>query len=138
MGLSVGSFVPVSLSPPLVGFFVAETSATWPKILPTKTFCVNVLADDQAELSRRFAVSSTVADKFDGVPWHRSPACLPVLDGAVAWVDCTLHASHEAGDHLLVLGRVENLGIGSGRTPLLHHLGGYRRAHDLGCSSEGG
>ncbi len=131
MGLSVGSFVPVSLEPPLVGFFVAETSATWPKILPTETFCVSVLAEDQARLSRRFAVSSTVTDKFEGVDWHCSPAGLPVLDGAVAWVDCRLHNAHEAGDHLLVLGLVEDLGVGSGSAPLVHHLGGYRRPHDL-------
>jgi 3-hydroxy-9,10-secoandrosta-1,3,5(10)-triene-9,17-dione monooxygenase reductase component len=135
-GLSVGSFVPVSLEPPLVGFFVATTSTSWPRIEPTGRYCVNVLSEAQADVSSRFARSSLVADKFDGVRWRPSPSGMPILKGAVAWVDCTLHELHGAGDHLLVLGRVEALGVETGATPLLHHGGSYRRAHDLAPDAE--
>jgi flavin reductase (DIM6/NTAB) family NADH-FMN oxidoreductase RutF len=128
-GLSVGTFVPVSLDPPLVGFFVDRKSTSWPKILPAGAFCVSVLGADQVELSRRFAISNT--DKFAGVPWRGAPSGHPVIDGSVAWVDCALGVQTEAGDHVFVIGHVLDLGVGTGGTPLLHHRGGYRKAHDL-------
>jgi flavin reductase (DIM6/NTAB) family NADH-FMN oxidoreductase RutF len=123
-GLSVGTFVPVSLDPPLVGFFVAKTSKSWPPINASGSFCVSVLGHDQAGISSRFAVSQ--ADKFDGVEWHLSPSGNPVLVGAVALVDCELERVVETGDHLLVLGRVTEMGVETGRTPLLHHRSAYR------------
>jgi 3-hydroxy-9,10-secoandrosta-1,3,5(10)-triene-9,17-dione monooxygenase reductase component len=128
-GLSVGTFVPVSLDPPLVGFFVDRKSSSWPAISPVGAFCVSVLGADQVELSRRFAIPNT--DKFAGVPWRGAPSGHPVIEGAVAWVDCALGSQTEAGDHVFVIGQVLDLGVGSGGTPLLHHRGGYRRAHDL-------
>jgi flavin reductase (DIM6/NTAB) family NADH-FMN oxidoreductase RutF len=128
-GLSVGTFVPVSLVPPLVGFFVDRRSTSWPPISGVGAFVVSVLSADQAELSRRFAVSQT--DKFAGVAWHEGPSGHPVIEGAVAWVDCELGSQTDAGDHVFVLGRVLDLGVETGGTPLLHHRGGYRRAHDL-------
>ena len=82
-GLSVGTFVPVSLEPPLVGFFVDRKSTSWPAISPVGAFCVSILAADQVELSRRFAISNS--DKFTGVPWHAAPSGHPVIEGAVAW-----------------------------------------------------
>jgi 3-hydroxy-9,10-secoandrosta-1,3,5(10)-triene-9,17-dione monooxygenase reductase component len=128
-GLSVGSFVPVSLEPPLVGFFVARTSTSWPLIEAVGGFCVSVLGEGQADVSSRFAVPGP--DKFEGISWHEAPSGHPVIDEAVAWVDCSLEALHPAGDHVLVLGAVSDLGVLSGTTPLLHHGGGYRRAGDL-------
>ncbi|MHB1508860.1 MAG: flavin reductase family protein [Acidimicrobiales bacterium] len=128
-GLSVGTFVPVSLSPPLVGFFVDRASTSWPAIARQGRFAVSVLSADQAELSRRFAVSRS--DKFAGVAWHESPSGHPVIEGSVAWVDCELDSETQAGDHVFVLARVLDLGVETGGTPLLHHRGGYRRAHDL-------
>jgi len=128
-GLSVGTFVPVSLSPPLVGFFVDRGSTSWPPISHVGAFVVSVLSADQAELSRRFAVSQS--DKFAGVAWHGAPSGHPVIEGAVAWVDCELASEIDAGDHVFVLCAVLGLGVETGGTPLLHHRGGYRRAHDL-------
>ncbi|MGP8151762.1 MAG: flavin reductase family protein [Acidimicrobiales bacterium] len=123
-GLSVGTFVPVSLDPPLVGFFVATTSKSWLPINTSGSFCVSVLGHDQAEISSRFAVSET--DKFEGVEWHPAPSGNPVLAGAVAFVDCEIERVVETGDHLLVLGRVLAMGVETDRTPLLHHRNGYR------------
>ncbi len=128
-GLSVGTFVPVSLVPPLVGFFVDTASTSWPPISHVGAFAISILSADQADLSRQFAVSSS--DKFSGVDWHPAPSGHPVIAGSVAWVDCELGSQTEAGDHAFVLGRVLDLGVETGGVPLLHHRGGYRRAHDL-------
>jgi 3-hydroxy-9,10-secoandrosta-1,3,5(10)-triene-9,17-dione monooxygenase reductase component len=128
-GLSVGTFVPVSLVPPLVGFFVDNKSTSWPPIAVGRSFAVSILSADQAELSRQFAISNS--DKFAGIAWHPAPSGHPVIEGSVAWVDCDLESVTDAGDHVFVMGRVLDLDVETGGTPLLHHRGGYRRAHDL-------
>jgi flavin reductase (DIM6/NTAB) family NADH-FMN oxidoreductase RutF len=128
MGLSVGTFVPVSLEPPLVGFFVAVTSKSWPLIESSGSFCVSVLGHDQAELSSRFALSET--EKFQGVEWRPAPSANPLLVGAVAFVDCDIERVIETGDHVLVLGRVLDMGVETGQIPLLHHRSGYRSVAD--------
>jgi flavin reductase (DIM6/NTAB) family NADH-FMN oxidoreductase RutF len=87
-------------------------------------FCVNILADDQQDLCRTFAVSGS--DKFSGVAWRLGQAGTPVLEGVLARVECELDAIQDAGDHELVTGRVLELGLGSG-SPLLFYRGGYRR-----------
>ena len=117
-GLSVGTFVPVSLVPPLVGFFVDTASTSWPPISHVGAFAISILSADQADLSRQFAVSSS--DKFSGVDWHPAPSGHPVIAGSVAWVDCELGSQTEAGDHAFVLGRVLDLGVETGGVPLLH------------------
>jgi flavin reductase (DIM6/NTAB) family NADH-FMN oxidoreductase RutF len=119
----VGSFGSVSLDPPLVGFFPATNSETWPQIAATGRFCVNVLAADQQDLCRKMA--SKGADRFDGVAWHRSPNGALVLDGVVAWIDCTLHQVTPAGDHVLVLGAVQGFGTESEKPALIFQRGRY-------------
>lgn len=123
VGLSVGSFVSVSLDPPLVGFFPAKTSTSWPTVRAAGTFCVNLLADDQAELSMKFAVRG--GDKFDGVAWACGAAGTPVLDGCVAWIQCALERELEAGDHTLVLGRVLDLTVQRDAHALVFHRSAY-------------
>ncbi len=124
-GLAVGSFTSVSLDPPLVAFLPATSSSSWPKIAPGKKFCVNILGADQESVCGAFA--SKAADKFAGLGWRPAPAGSPILDGAVAWVDCELEAVHEAGDHLIVVGRVVDLDIERPALPLLFFQGGYGR-----------
>lgn len=135
-GLSVGTFVPVSLVPPMVGFFVGKNSKSWPGIAAGRAFCVSVLGEDQAHLSARFAISGT--DKFNGVPWRPAPSGHPRIDAAVCWVDCALEEVSDAGDHVFVLARVLDLAVDGGQAPLLHHRGGYRRANDLEVTGEPG
>lgn len=86
---------------------------------------MNVLADDQRELTRRFAAAD--ADRFRDVSHSNSRRGLPVLDGVVASIDCDLHAVQDAGDHLFVLGRVVALKAGVDRKPLLFFQGGFGR-----------
>ncbi|CAM5477037.1 flavin reductase family protein [Streptomyces aurantiogriseus] len=124
-GFACQSFSSLSLDPPLVVFMVGRTSTTWPRIARAGVFCVNVLGAGQAGLCRAFAVSG--ADKFAGVPYDAAPVTgSPRLAGAPAWIDCTIHAVHTGGDHLIVVGRVEALGTGDGdEPPLLFHKGRF-------------
>lgn len=125
-GLVVGSFTSISLDPPLVGFFPDKRSTTWARIEPTGRFCVNVLGSDQLDLCRRFA--SRAEDKFAELAHGHSPSGLPLLDDAVAWIDCAIERVVEVGDHWLVVGAVEALGHREAGAPLLFFRGGY---HDL-------
>lgn len=123
VGFTCQSFASLSLDPPLVSFAPARTSSSWPKVRAARRFCVNVLADDQDEVSTAFARSGT--DKFAGVAWRPSLQGAPVLDGVVAWIECELWAEYDGGDHTLVAASVIDLGADTARTPLLFHRGGY-------------
>ncbi|QDY77356.1 flavin reductase family protein [Streptomyces qinzhouensis] len=125
-GFACQSFSSLSLDPPLVVFMVGRTSTTWPRIARAGTFCVNVLGEGQGELCRGFAVPG--GDKFAGVTHRPAPVTgAPLLAGVTAWVDCTVHAVHTGGDHLIVVGRVEALGTGGDGDPLIFHEGQFRR-----------
>jgi flavin reductase (DIM6/NTAB) family NADH-FMN oxidoreductase RutF len=124
--LVVGSFASISLDPPLVGFFPDKKSSTWPLIAATGRFCVNVLGADQLALCQRFAARGQ--DKFGELAHSASPAGLPLLDDAIAWLDCTLERVVEIGDHWLAVGAVEALDRRDDGNPLLFFRGGY---HDL-------
>ena len=119
----VGSFTSVSLDPPLVAFFPDRGSTSWPRIERAGRFCVNVLGSHQQDLCRRFAARGE--DKFAGLDYRLSTNGSPVLDEVVAWIDCTLDAVHEAGDHYIVLGRVRELDIARADQPLLFFRGKY-------------
>ncbi len=125
IGLAVGSFTSVSLDPPLVAFLPDKKSSSWPKIAAAGKFCVNILAADQEPVCRAFA--SKAPDKFAGLAWRPAASGSPILTGAVAWIDCNLEAVHDAGDHLIVIGRVTNLDIERPALPLLFFQGGYGR-----------
>ncbi|MCW6536070.1 flavin reductase family protein [Sphingomonas lycopersici] len=126
----VGSFTSVSLDPPLVAFFPDKGSSSWPKIAASEGFCVNVLGDHQEDVCR--ALASKDPDKFAGVAHHLSEHGTPILDGALAWIDCKFHAVHEAGDHYIAIGEVLALDIHHPGTPLLFHKGRYGRIASLG------
>ncbi|MCU1500017.1 MAG: hsaB [Acidimicrobiales bacterium] len=123
VGMAIGSFFSVSLDPPLVGFCAGRSSSTWPKLRAAGKFCINVLADDQEDVSRVFA--SKEADKFAGTGWDHSPLGSPRIQGALAWIDCTLEAVHEAGDHDIAIGAVHDLGVAREGSPLVFFRGGY-------------
>ena len=131
LGMVVGSFTSVSMDPPLIAYFAMITSWTYGQIRPSGRFCVNVLAADQEPLCRAFA--SRGADKFTGVGWHPAATGSPILDDAVAWIDCETEAIHSAGDHDIVVGRVVDLDVAAPRPSLLFFQGGYGSfsAHSL-------
>lgn len=106
-GITIGSFVSVSLDPPLVGFFPGTSSRSWAAIRESGSFCVNVLTGSQEELCWRFAKEGD--DRFAGVAHSTSGAGNPVLDGCVATIECSVESEHEVGDHLFVVGHVSSL-----------------------------
>lgn len=127
-GLVVGSFTSISLDPPLVGFFPDKRSSTWPKIEAVGRFCVNVLGVEQRDLCNRFAAKAE--DKFVELAHELTPSGQPLLENAIAWIDCSIERVTEVGDHWLVVGAVEALGKRDHGTPLMFFRGKY---HDLTC-----
>lgn len=127
VGLAVGSFSSVSLDPPLVGFFAAKASTSWPRIRDTGAFCVNILAADQEDVCRVFA--SKRPDKFTGLGWKPAASGSPRIDDVLAWIDCKIESVHDAGDHDLCIGRVTELHVDVEHEhgPLVFYRGGYGR-----------
>jgi 3-hydroxy-9,10-secoandrosta-1,3,5(10)-triene-9,17-dione monooxygenase reductase component len=125
VGLAVNSFTSVSLAPALVAFCVSTKSRTWSVLRSGNTFCVNMLAHDQETLSRAFAARGP--NRFEGVGWRPAPSGSPILAGVLAWIDCTVEAEHEAGDHRIVVGRVTALDVDREGRPLVFYRGGYGR-----------
>ena len=125
VGLAVGSFASVSLDPPLVAFFPDKGSSSWPQIETAGTFCVNILAEDQEDVCRRFAMKGD--DKFAGLGWKPAGSGAPLLDGVLAWIDCDIASVTGAGDHFCVMGRVRDLAVAHDGAPLLFFRGGYGR-----------
>jgi 3-hydroxy-9,10-secoandrosta-1,3,5(10)-triene-9,17-dione monooxygenase reductase component len=140
-GLVVGSFVSISLNPPLIGIFIDERSTSWRRIRAAGVFAVNVLAHNQQDLCARFARTGG-SEKFSGLSWRRSARGSPVLPGVSAWIDCRLQQTYKIGDHYLAVGRVLDLADaepkeGHGIDPLIFH-GGSLHTLSRGCSlSEG-
>jgi 3-hydroxy-9,10-secoandrosta-1,3,5(10)-triene-9,17-dione monooxygenase reductase component len=129
VGFTCQAFTSLSLDPPLIALAPAKSSTSWPKIAKAGAFCVNILADHQAELCRGFAVSG--ADKFASVQWRPGITGSPIIHGSLAHVECHLGIIHDAGDHELVTGTVRSLGIGEGR-PLIFYRGGFGSLVDRG------
>jgi flavin reductase (DIM6/NTAB) family NADH-FMN oxidoreductase RutF len=123
-GITVSSFSSLSLRPPLALICIDRAAASHDQLATAGRFAVSVLAEDQAALSQRFA--SEDPDKFAGVPYALSPRGLPLLDGAVAHVECDLHASLPGGDHTIFIGAVLAAAIFE-RRPLLYYRSAYHR-----------
>jgi len=124
VGFTCQAFTSLSLDPPLVALAPAKSSTSWPRIAAAGVLCVNVLAEGQEALCRDFAVSG--GDKFAGVGWRPAGNGAPLLHGVLAWVECTIVATHDAGDHEVVIGLVGDMGVGPGR-PLVYYRGGFGR-----------
>ena len=122
--MTVGSFTSVSLDPPLVAFLPDKKSNSWKALRESgQTFCVNVLGANQESVCR--AVAMRKRDKFAGIDWRPTTAGNPVIAGAVAYIDCTIEDIHDAGDHHIVVGRVQELAVQNASYPLLFFRGGY-------------
>ena len=107
VGLLVNSFTSVSLTPPLVAFCVAHTSSSWPQVRAGGRLCISFLAADLREQARHLAGPG--ATRFRDLAWSPSPSGLPLPDGVLAWLECTVEAEHPAGDHVIVVARVHGL-----------------------------
>lgn len=129
VGMTVGSFTSISLSPPLIGFFAGHRSTTLPSVLHHGSFCANILSEEQHALARTFARSG--ADKFAGIGWAPAHDGSPRLAGAHAWIECTIDDHHAIGDHEIVVGSVTALTVPDTNDPLIFHRSVFHglRAH---------
>jgi flavin reductase (DIM6/NTAB) family NADH-FMN oxidoreductase RutF len=119
-GLTASAICSVSLSPTLVLACVDLASESHHHILESRRFAINVL-DDQTgpELARRFSTAGAAELKFNGVPYRQESTGAPVLEDALAWLDCGLRHAFDAGDHSIFVGEVERAGAREG-SPLLY------------------
>jgi 3-hydroxy-9,10-secoandrosta-1,3,5(10)-triene-9,17-dione monooxygenase reductase component len=124
-GMLVQSLTSVSLDPPLVLFCPQKTSLSWPRIRATARFGVNILSAAQHHLCATFGRSGT--DKFRDVDWHPHDSGAPVLAGHLAFLGCRIHEIHDAGDHEIVVGAVEDIVASETDDPLLFYRGRFGR-----------
>ncbi len=127
VGFACQSFAALSLDPPLVLFCPAKAARTWPVIEAAGSFCVNVLAHDQRDVSAVFGKAG--ADKFASIEWQPAPSGAPLLRGVLTWIDCTVESVLDGGDHWIVVGRVNALGDSAGDDGLVRPLLFYRGAY---------
>jgi flavin reductase len=127
-GMTANSFSSVSLDPPLVLVCAIAGTEGSEVIARNGKFAVNVLAADQEPISRYFSSKDRPrgADAFRDVSHRDGVTGCPIIDGVAGHLDCTLVASHEAGDHVIFIGEVQALDATPDVAPLLFHGGGYR------------
>jgi flavin reductase (DIM6/NTAB) family NADH-FMN oxidoreductase RutF len=125
-GITIGSFVTVSLEPPMVSFNVQKSAQMHDDLLRSERFAVHVLASDQSACSEVFADPGLTGDEqFARVEFVVGSDGLPSLSGSLVRFLCTFEASHEVGDHSLILGHIESIGPVAETGALLYVNRGY-------------
>lgn len=125
MGIAASSFTAVSLDPPLVSVCVAHSSTTWPRLAQATRFGVSVLSAEQEQAGRQLA--SREGDRFDALPWRATSDGAVLLEGASAWLECSIYSQVRAGDHDIVVLQVHDLDADHDVTPLVFHASQFRR-----------
>ena len=125
IGMTANAVCSLSLDPLLLLVCFANEARTLPLVSETKRFGVNVLAAGQEELARLFASKLPEDQKFAGVQ-HSVHDGIPVIDGALAWVGCTLQDLIPGGDHTIGIGAVTAAEASAGTEPLVWYRGEYR------------
>ncbi len=121
-GMTANSLSSVSLEPPLVLLSIDHEAAMHTLLVTAPVFAVNILSSHQETVSRRFAAE--LEERFEGIGYQESPRGLILLDEALAHIECERVATHEAGDHTILVGRVVAGSARDGR-PLCYFRGGY-------------
>lgn len=122
IGFTANSFTSVSLDPPLLLVCLAKTSRNYQTLMTTRGFAVNILSEDQKDISNTFA--RPVEDRFAAVNWRNGPFGSPVISDVAAWFDCSAHERVDAGDHVILIAKIEAF-ENSGKTGLGYARGGY-------------
>ena len=124
-GMTAAWFTRVSSVPPLVIVSVGHGRYTKDLIKRSQHFCVNILAENQVKLARKFGLTSgRNVNKFDGINYTRGKTGSPVLDCTAAYLDCRLDRMVEVGDHVLFIGEVVDC-ESSDRKPLVARMDDY-------------
>jgi len=124
-GLTVDSFVALSLEPPLFGVALRRHAALHELLREAGAFAVSILASEQEHLAQHFARGITPIAHWTGIETERGQLDAPLLAGALGWIECRLVSDHEVGDHTLFVGEATSVRRGPGREALVH----LRRAY---------
>ena len=122
-GLTANAVSSLSLDPPLVLTCIERSADTHDCIVTSGYFGVSILRADSERIARRFALGE-IEEKFDGIAFREVITGAPILDDALAWIDCEVHAHHDGGDHTIFVGRVV-AGDAQDLTPLVYYRSGY-------------
>lgn len=122
VGVTANSFNSVSLDPPMILWSIGKNSSSLAAFMVAERFAVHVLAADQEHLSGRFAKTGT--NKFAGIEIERGAGGVPLLAGCAARFQCRTAFRHEAGDHYILVGEVDDFDH-DGHAPLAFHGGRY-------------
>jgi 3-hydroxy-9,10-secoandrosta-1,3,5(10)-triene-9,17-dione monooxygenase reductase component len=125
VGLTIGSLVPLSLEPPLVGVGVSKQAAMHELLRPAGRFALSLLAGDQEGIAQHFARGVPPLAHWHGIPTREDSAGPPLIEDALGWLHCETHAEHPAGDHTLFVGEVVAVERGRAAPPLVYLGQGY-------------
>ncbi len=125
-GMTVNAFTSLSLQPPLVLVCVGRNALSGAAIAARGRFGVSILREDQQALSRYFSESNQDAESAErlGIRWRATEHGTPLVEHCLAQLECSLAATHDGGDHRILVGAVEHIVVGDGR-PLLFYRGRY-------------
>ena len=124
-GMTVSAFSSVSADPPLVLICANRASTTHGIIEEGGVFAVNILAEHQQEVSNVFASSKYEDSRLERVGWTEGATGAPIIDEALASLECRVRSAHHEGSHTIYIGHVESVHA-SDANPLLYYKGGYR------------
>ncbi|BBZ05922.1 oxidoreductase [Mycolicibacterium doricum] len=125
VGLAASTFVPVSLDPPLVSFCVQNTSTTWPKLKDLPRLGISVLGESHDAAARTLAAKA--GDRFSGLETTSTAEGAVFVNGTSVWLDSSIHDLVEAGDHTIVILRVEDITVHPDVAPIVFHRSTFRR-----------
>ena len=123
LGITVNSFTSVSLEPPLISFCLAKSVRSLEEFRKVESFAVNILREDQREISRKFAQSDD--DKWAEVNYRTSARSNPILEPNLAVFECKHREAYECGDHVIVIGHVLHIETNTEERPLVFFRGRY-------------
>jgi flavin reductase (DIM6/NTAB) family NADH-FMN oxidoreductase RutF len=124
LGLTVSAFSSLSLEPPLILICIDKRASAHDHLSEGRHFAVNILAEDQEQISARFA--SRDADRFNGLAIVEGKTGSPLIEGAIAHIECRVTQAYPGGDHTIFIGQVEAVAIDD-ENPLLYFRGRYAR-----------
>jgi flavin reductase (DIM6/NTAB) family NADH-FMN oxidoreductase RutF len=125
VGLAVSTFVPVSLEPPLVSFCVQNTSTTWPKLEAAPMLGISVLGESHDAAARTLAAKT--GDRFAGLETVSNDSGAVFIKGTGLWLESAVEQLIPAGDHTIVVLRVNEVSVDAEVAPIVFHRSGFRR-----------
>ncbi len=125
VGLAASTFVPVSLDPPLVSFCVQNSSETWPKLKDLPRLGISVLGESHDDAARTLAAKT--GDRFAGLSTVSTDSGAVFVEGTSVWVESAIEQLVPAGDHTIVILRVNDITVHSAVPPIVFHRSTFRR-----------